>query len=107
MTYKIKLGEHGKRLKARLCPHGSRNKEKDGIRKDSSTAKFDFIRLLVSIAACSNLSLASIDIKGAYLQSGLTKRDIYIRLPREYNGPRGVLWNLNKLPYGIVESGRQ
>lgn len=94
-------------MKPRLCSHGNRDKDKDGIRKDSSTAQFDIIRLIASITASLNLSLASIDIKGAYLQSGPIKRDIYIRPPRECFTKRGTLWKLTKLPYGIVEAGRQ
>lgn len=45
-------------------------------------------------------------IAGAYLQSGPIKRQIFGRPPREWNGPRGILWLLTKLPYGIVEARR-
>lgn len=27
--------------------------------------------------------------------------------PKEWEGPRGVLWILLKIPYGITEAGRQ
>ena len=39
VVYKVKVEENGvKRLKARLCPYGTRDKEKDNVRKDSATA---------------------------------------------------------------------
>ena len=53
------------------------------------------------------MRLALADIKGAYLQSGPMKRDIYVRAPRGWKSTRGKLWKLTKLPYGIVEAGRQ
>lgn len=106
-VYKIKIEEAGKkRLKARLCPHGNRDRMKGKMRNDSATARFDVIRLLLSTATLLDFSIGCIDIKGAYLQSGPITRTIYVRPPREL-GIRGVLWNLLKLPYGISEAGRQ
>lgn len=107
-VYKVKVEEKDKkRLKARLCPHGNRDKMKHEVRKDSATAQFDVIRMICSIASILMMKLGCIDIKGAYMQSGPIKRDIYIRPPRECNAPRGILWKLTKLPYGITEAGRQ
>ncbi len=108
VVYKIKTSESGERkLKARIVPHGNRDKEKNDIRKDSSTAQFDCIRLVLSIAAIFNFRLALADLKGSYLQSGPIKRDIFVRPPKEWNGDRGLLWKLTLLPYGIAEAGRQ
>lgn len=37
VAYKIKVIKEDKlKLKARICPHGIRDKDKDGIRKDSA-----------------------------------------------------------------------
>lgn len=107
--YKIKKEEDGKlRLKARICPHGNRDAMKDGIRKDSATAQFDVIRLMLSLATILSFNLGVVDVSGAYMQSGPIKRNIYVRPPREWDGtPRGKVWYLLKLPYGIVEAGRQ
>jgi len=108
VIYGIKQDESGTRkLKARLVVHGNRDSEKDFIRKDSSTAQFNVIRLLFSIASLLGLRLAMADITGAYLQSGSIRRSIYVRPPAEWDGSRGRLWKLKKLPYGIVEAGRQ
>lgn len=51
------------------------------------------------------------DIKGAYLQSSPIKRAIYVKPPRDWirigKCKRIELWKLLKIPYGIVEAGRQ
>lgn len=112
VVYKIKTDEQGDReLKARIVPHGNRDVEKESIRKDSATAQLCVIRLLLSIVTFLGFRLGFADIKGAYLQSGPIQRDIYVRPPKEWQGARGmlwrVLWRLTKLPYGIVEAGRQ
>ena len=108
VVYKVKNEEGGrKRLKARLCPHGNRDKEKGNIRVDSSNARFDLIRLMLSIACILGLEIGCIDVKSAYLQSGPISRELYIRPPREWDTKRGVVWKLIKLPYGIGEAGRQ
>ena len=51
VVYKVKNEEgNTKRLKARLCPHGNRDREKGKIRTDSSNADFSLIRIMLSIA---------------------------------------------------------
>ena len=43
-------GESGKlKLKCRMVPHENRDKEKELVRKDSSTAQFPILRLLISL----------------------------------------------------------
>lgn len=107
-VYKVKNEENGKkRLKARLCPHGNRDRMKDSVRKDSATAQFDVIRIVCSMATVLRLKLGCLDIKGAYLQSGPIRREIYVRPPKECGVNRGTIWKLVKLPYGITEAGRQ
>lgn len=93
-------------MKARLCPHGNRDKMKNDVRKDSSTAQFDEILLLLSLASMLHFRLGCIDIKGAYLQSGPIRRQIYILPPPEV-AKRGYLCKLLKLPYVITEAGGQ
>ena len=69
------------RLKTRIVLHGNEDKERTDIRKDTQAASFTSIRILLSLAAIFHLHIASIDIKGAYLQSGRCQRDIYVRTP--------------------------
>eukprot|EP00177_Eucheuma_denticulatum_P007832 GFKZ01014258.1.p1 GENE.GFKZ01014258.1~~GFKZ01014258.1.p1 ORF type:complete len:1202 (-),score=97.36 GFKZ01014258.1:1881-5486(-) len=111
-VYKVKVDESGdKKLKARICPHGNEDAEKDEIRKDSANAQLGIIRLLLSLVTFLSFDIWTADIKGAYLQSGPIKRTIYVRPPMEwaetYGQGRNILWRLVKLPYGIVEAGRQ
>lgn len=68
-------------LKARICPHGNRDVEKDYVRKDSATAQYDVILLILAIVTFLPFRLGLVDIKGAYLQSGPIRRDIYVRPP--------------------------
>lgn len=94
-------------MKARLCPNGNHDRTKKTASKDSATAEFAIIRLLLSMAIFLQLRLGCIDIKGVYLQSGPIKRRIYVRLPPELGSPRNILWKIQKLPYGFTEAGRQ
>jgi hypothetical protein len=95
------------RLKTRIVLHGNEDKEKDDLRKDTQAASFTSIRTLLALAAIYNLHIASIDIKGAYLQSGRCRRDIFVRPPNEWRQVRGVAWKLLKLPYGLPDAGHQ
>lgn len=81
---------------------------KDDVRKDSVTAQFDVIRLMLTLVTFMSLRLGLVDISGAYMQSGPIRRQIYVRSPRAWeHTARGMIWELLKLPYGIMEAGRQ
>lgn len=108
VLYKIKVSEDNSlKLKARICPHGNEDREKDTVRKDSAAAQFPVIRLVCSIIALLGFVIAGFDIAAAYLQSGKCPREIYMRPPMEHKRRRNKIWKLTKLPYGIVEAGRQ
>lgn len=94
-------------MKARIVPHGNRDAERDNIRKDTSNARLMAIRVILSLTTFLNFSITTVDVKGAYLQSGPISHDIYVRPPWEWRGSRGMLWRLLKFAYGIAESGRQ
>lgn len=110
--YKLKTHEDGSLdLKARICPHGNRDQEKDTVRSDSTNAQFDVIRLLLFMAVILHFRIGVLDIKGAYMKSGDIQRLLYVRPPRDlilmYRELRNVLWKLLRMPYGISEAGRQ
>lgn len=67
--------------------------------------------MLLSIITFTALNMATADIKGAYLQSGLIKSDIYVRPAKEchfHNKYKlGIVWKLTKLQYGLIEAGSQ
>lgn len=94
-------------MKARIIPHGNRDNQKDEIRKDSCNAPLFIVRLFLSVATFMGFRIGTEDIKGAFLQSGLITRDIYVRPPHEWNSERDIFWKLLKLPYGIADAGRQ
>lgn len=93
-------------MKARNVLHGNRDKDRYSVRRDSSSADLSVVRLTISIGLMLDFSFGVADVKGAYMQSGPAKRDIFVRPPRESH-VRGKIWKLLRLPYGIVEAGRQ
>lgn len=93
-------------MKARNVLHGNRDRDRFSVRRDSSSADLAVIRLVVSIGVLLGFCFGTADVKGAYMQSGPAKRDIFMRPPKEYRS-RGNIWKLLRLPYGIVEAGRQ
>lgn len=104
----MKTEENGKRFtKAQIVPHGNHDDEKDDVRKDSSNAPLFVIRLLLSLVTFFGFRIATADIKGAFLQSGPIKRDLYVRPPRQWSTIQGILRKLLMLPYGIGDAGRQ
>lgn len=108
VVYKVKTSEQGEhRMKARICPHGNHDDQKNDIRKDSATAQFDIIRFMLALVTFLPMELGAVDISGAYMQSGPIRRDLYVRPPREWGHRRGFVWKLLKMPYGVSEAGRQ
>ena len=106
--FKIKESEDDSLvMKARFVLHGNRDREKNDIRKDSASADMTIFRLVLSLGVILNFTFGVADIKGAYMQSGPAKREIYVRPPKDWTTTRHTLWKLLKLPYGIVEAGRQ
>lgn len=51
------------KLKCRLAPNGNRDSYEEDIRKDSSTAEFHTIRLILSLFTILQFLIASLDVK--------------------------------------------
>jgi hypothetical protein len=83
-----------------MVPHGNRDREKVGLRTDSSTAPFGTIRLLLSFYVLLKLRLSSINIYGAYLQAEPPTRDIFVR-PHPGWAPSGIVWKIIRPAYGL------
>lgn len=109
MAYKIKIDEYGTlQLRARICPHGNCEELKDEVRKESATAQYNVIRLLLAISTYLPMRVGLVDISGSYIQSGPIRREAFARPPREWDRTtRGPIWELLKFPYGITEAERQ
>lgn len=94
------------RLKARLVLHDSRDKKRFTARRDISAADLSVVKILVSLTALLNFYLATANVKGAYMQSGIIQQNIYVRPLKRLASRRLFKWKLNRLPYGIVEAKR-
>jgi hypothetical protein len=88
-------------LKACIVLDGRGDSEK---RTDSPTMAVDIFRFLISIAAERGWTLASLDIKAAYLQAEEYNRLVFVKTPRE-EGEYANLWLLMAAAYGHVDSG--
>lgn len=66
-------------LKGRIFVHGNREDERNKDRSDITAADILIIRMFVRLAEIWGFTLATADIKGAYMQSGPIKRVTYVR----------------------------
>lgn len=99
-SYKIKVDESFKRLKARLCPHCNQDEGNGKIRKDYANKGLMVIRLLLSLASAMRFGLCTADVKRAYLQSGPNTRDLHVRPHPKTGRKGGMIWKQKKLSYG-------
>lgn len=85
------------------------------VRRDSSSADLIVVLLVLPLGIILGLSFGTADVKGAYMQSGPIKRDVFVGPPKSYQSCDAqckgkilrITWRLLKLPYGIVEAGSQ
>ena len=89
--------------KARLVVRGF--EEEESCQADSPTGEKTSMRILLTIVVANNWLIESIDIKGAFLQSGKLDRIVYAKPPAEYK-KMGLIWKLEKPVYGLVDSAR-
>lgn len=68
-------------LKAPISPHVNSYVDQNDNQKDSTTAKYGLIRVIVSMVKLLPFRIVLVDIKGAYLQSGPIRRDVYVIPP--------------------------
>ena len=90
-------------VKARLVARGFQE-DSSMIRKDSPTTTRESPRLLLCFAESKHWIIHSLDIKSAFLQGSLLKREVYIKPPAEANTKK--LWKLNKCVYGLTDASR-
>lgn len=105
VIYKIKKNDDGSyKMKARIAPHGNKDKERENLKSDSATCPPTGIRVLLSIASLLQWPLAKVDFTSAYLQTGPALRDVYVIPPRECRN-RSNYWLLLTAAYGLVNAG--
>lgn len=95
VVFKVKEYKDGLlRLKERLVLDGNRDKDRFTVRRDSAAAELMIVHMFLCIASILGFSVATADVKGAYMQSGGVKRDIYVCTFEPIRVSRGKLWNL-------------
>jgi hypothetical protein len=107
-VYKVKTNVDGciEKFKARLVAKGY--SQKAGIDYNetfSPVARFDTIRVVLSVAASKKLKLATFDIKTAFLYGELDE-EIYMSQPPGYEDGTDRVCKLNKSLYGLKQSPR-
>ena len=77
VIYQVKQSDEGNLyLKARIVTHGNKDRDKIGLKTDSTTCSPVGIRLLVSIATIK-WNIAKIDFKSSFCSSGTAQSDVY------------------------------
>ena len=106
VVLKEKLDENGNhsKFKARIVAQGF--SQIPGIDYDetfSSVAKFNTLRIFLTLAAIHDLEIHQIDVIGAYLE-GNVDEEIYMRAPEGIGKKK--YWRLLKAIYGLKQAGR-
>lgn len=108
MPYRMKENDDGTvKLKAPLVLYGNHDRDRFGVRRDSSSSDLSIVRLVISLGIILGFKFATADVKGACMESGFIKRTIFVRPPKQVNNRKGAYWRLLHLSYGIFEAGSQ
>lgn len=104
VLYKVKELDDGSKIcKARIAPHGNKDKEKHKLKKDSAACPPLGFRILLSICTIFHFYVSKVDIKSAFLQSGKATRDVFVVPPRECDN-KTFYWLLEVATYGLVNA---
>ena len=75
------------------------------IPSDSPTVARTAFRTLLGLASGNAWSVATTDIKSAFLQGQSLDHEVYLKPPKEADTPPGVIWKLKKCLYGLNNDG--
>ena len=104
VIYKVKANDNGSlKMKARIAPHGNKDKDRFELKTDSAQCPPTGIRILASVSTIMKWPIAKIDFASAFLQTGDAKRDVYVIPPRECRR-RSNYWLLLTSAYGLVNA---
>ncbi len=104
VLYKVKILDDGTMiLKGRIAPQRDKDQDKDNLKTDSSTCPPVGIRILLSLCNIFKWSIAKVDVKSAFLQTGAATRNVYVIPPRECSD-RSKYWLLLTAAYGLVNT---
>ena len=100
-----KFNEKGRSVKARLVARGFQEPN-EHIKKDSPTTTRESVRVLLCMAISHHgWVIHSLDVKSAFLQGDLLKREVFLKPPKEAN--TNALRRLNKCVYGLTDASRR
>ena len=102
----IKELEGKEYYKARLVVRGCEEENREEIVAESPTVMRDTLNIIKTVVGIRNFELFSIDIKNAFLQGSELERKVFMKPPQEYFVP-GILWQLKKSVYGMIEAARK
>ena len=107
-VFRLKLKSDGKidKAKARLVVKGCA--QKPGVDYDeiySPVARYDTVRVLLSVAAAHNLDLYQFDIKTAFLY-GEVEEELYMAQPQGFEDGTDRVCRLRKSVYGLKQAPR-
>lgn len=94
-------------LKVRKILQGQRNRDRFSVRRNSASAELSAVRLVLDLAQILNFRILTADVTGAYMQSGLIHRELYVTHPKQLGLNQDSFQKLQKKPYVIVKAGRQ
>lgn len=104
VLYKVKVNDDNSlMMKARIGPHGNKDRDKHNLKTDFALCPPIGIRVLLSMANMFKWTLAKSDVKSAFLQTGTAERDIYVVPPRE-SRKKSFYWHLLTAAYGLVNA---
>ena len=90
--------------KARLVARGFEDPDINNIEKDSPTCSKDALRTIIAIAVQKDWEIHCLDVKTAFLQGELLKRQVYLKPPPEADCCSEKFWKLGKCVYGLNAS---
>eukprot|EP00961_Rhodomonas_salina_P024877 335118-Rhodomonas_salina.1 len=105
-SYKCKYDKWGNVIKknARLCVRGDMQGEDEYTETFAPTSRFNALRCVFATAAQQGHKLYQFDVKGAFMVSDISDKDIYVELPSTFDVPPGHTAMLAKSLYGLKDA---
>ena len=104
ITKKEKFDGQKQIIKARLVCRGFQ--ENDKPQSDSPAVLKESFKMCLAIAANEGFSIASVDIRAAFLQAKTLDRNVFVKPPKDI-AKNDILWRLKKPLYGLDDASRK